>query len=63
MISEHEIKEDVEAAQEEFFSHLYIMASYNEVAGTNLSYVDFVNTEDKSQYIAAFEMANQRWSL
>lgn len=60
MISEHEIKEDVEAAQEEFFSHLYIMASYNEVAGTNLSYDDFVNTDDKSQYITAFEMANQQ---
>lgn len=60
MISEHEVTEDLEAAQENFFSHLYIMASYNEVAGTSLSYEDYINSEDKSLYIAAFEMANKQ---
>lgn len=51
---------DSEEAQADFYSYLYIMASYNEAAGTNLSYDDFEKANDKSAYDAAFEMANQQ---
>ena len=51
---------DVEAAQEDFYSYLYVMASYNEAAGTELSYEDFEDAEDRTAYEMAFEMLNQQ---
>lgn len=51
---------DTQEAQADFYSYLYIMASYNEAAGTNLSYDDFEKADDTASYEAAFEMANQQ---
>lgn len=52
--------EKITEAQADFYSYLYVMASYNEMAGTDLSYNDFASVEDKSAYAAAFEAANQQ---
>lgn len=60
IMKEAEIKTDVQEAQEDFYSYLYIMASYNEQAGTQLSYDDFKKAEDKSMYESAFEMASRQ---
>lgn len=56
-------EEDVSEAQQEFYSYLYVMASYNEVAGTKLSYDDFVSTSDVSQYEVAFDLINQKTDM
>ncbi|MCD8074368.1 MAG: ABC transporter permease subunit [Lachnospiraceae bacterium] len=47
---------DYTDAQTEFYSYLYVLASYNEMAGTDLSYEDFSETDDQTQYDAVFEM-------
>lgn len=52
--------EQVQEAQEDFYTYLYVMASYNEQAGTNLSYEDFEKTEDKSMYEMLFAQASQQ---
>lgn len=52
--------EDVSDAQQDFYSYLYVMASYNELAGTELSYNDFASASDRSQYEDVFEMTNQK---
>lgn len=59
IMQETQTSEDIAAAQEDFYSYLYIMASYNEQAGTTLSYEDFSKAEDKTMYETAFQMANQ----
>lgn len=51
---------DVTEAQQDFFSYLYVMTSYNELAQTGLSYEDFAASEDKTQYEMAFDMMNQQ---
>ncbi len=48
--------EDYTDAQTDFYSYLYVLASYNEMAGTKLSYEDFSETDDLTQYDAVFEM-------
>lgn len=60
IMKEYENTEDVTEAQEDFYSYLYVMASYNEMAGTDLSYEDFENTDDKTMYETAFVMINQQ---
>lgn len=50
---------EIEDQQTELFSYLYVMASFNDVAGTNLSYDDFISAEDKTTYQQAFDSANQ----
>ncbi len=50
--------EEVTEAQTTFYSYLYIIASYNEMAGTELSYDDFMNTNDKTIYETVFNFAN-----
>lgn len=52
--------EDVTDAQKDFYSYLYVMASYNDKAHTKLSYEDFTKSEDKAQYKAAFDLLNQQ---
>ncbi len=47
---------DYTDAQTEFYSYLYVLASYNEMAGTNLSYGDFAEAEDLTQYDMVFAM-------
>ncbi|WP_207735956.1 ABC transporter permease subunit [Eubacterium sp. 1001713B170207_170306_E7] len=51
---------DVADAQKDFYSYLYVMASYNEAAGTKLSYNDFSKNTDKAAYEAAFQRMNQK---
>ena len=48
--------EDYTDAQTDFYSYLYVLASYNEVAGTTLSYDDFAETDDRTVYETVFEM-------
>ncbi|MCD8088344.1 MAG: ABC transporter permease [Oscillospiraceae bacterium] len=50
--------EDYTDAQPDFYSYLYVLASYNELAGTELSYEDFSEADDLTLYDAAFEMAS-----
>ncbi|MCD7722571.1 MAG: ABC transporter permease [Clostridiales bacterium] len=47
---------DYEDAQTSFYSYLYVLSSYNEMAGTNLSYEDFAESADTAQYDTVFEM-------
>lgn len=47
---------DYTDAQTDFYSYLYVLASYNEMAGTELSYEDFSETDDLTQYDMVFEM-------
>ncbi|MCD8107854.1 MAG: ABC transporter permease [Oscillospiraceae bacterium] len=47
---------DYTDAQTDFYSHLYVLAAYNEMAGTELSYEDFSTTDDQSMYETIFEM-------
>ncbi|MCD8144660.1 MAG: ABC transporter permease [Oscillospiraceae bacterium] len=47
---------DYTDAQTDFYSYLYVLASYNEMAGTELSYEDFSETDDLTQYDTVFEM-------
>ncbi len=48
--------EDYTDAQTSFYSYLYVLASYNEMAGTELSYEDFSETDDLTMYDTVFEM-------
>lgn len=50
--------EDNSEAQTEFFSHLFALAAYNQMAGSGLSAEDFMSVEDRSAYDTAFEMMN-----
>ncbi len=49
---------DYTDAQTDFYSYLYVLASYNELAGTELSYADFSTTDDTSLYEQVFELMN-----
>lgn len=51
---------DVTEAQQDFYSYLYVMASYNDMAHTKLSYDDFAESTDKTQYETAFKLMNQQ---
>ena len=50
--------EDYTDTQTEFYSYLYVLASYNEMAGTDLSYEDFSETDDYTTYDMVFEMTS-----
>ncbi len=47
---------DYTDAQTDFYSHLYVLAAYNEMMGTDLSYEDFATTDDTTMYETVFEM-------
>lgn len=51
---------DYTEVQSDFYSYLYVLASYNEVADTALSYDDFAEADDLTQYDAAFEMMSEQ---
>ncbi len=51
---------DYTDAQSEFYSYLYVLASYNEMAGTDLSYEDFSDARHTSDYETAFAMGSQQ---
>lgn len=50
------VSEEEREAQADFYSHLYAIASYNQMAGTELSYEDFVDIGDTAVYDKVFEM-------
>lgn len=47
-----------EDMQEKLFTYMYVMASFNEVSGSELSYDDFVDNEEHDLYETAFDMYN-----
>lgn len=47
-------------AQTELYSHLFAMASYNQMAGAELSVEDFLSAEDLSGYDMVFDIMNQQ---
>ncbi|MCC8047061.1 MAG: ABC transporter permease [Clostridiales bacterium] len=58
LIGSMEESQDYTDAQTDFYSHLYVLVSYNEMMGTELSYEDFAEAEDRTMYDTAFEMAS-----
>ncbi|MCD7813137.1 MAG: ABC transporter permease [Lachnospiraceae bacterium] len=58
LIGSLEESEDYTEAQTDFYSHLYVLVSYNEMMDTELSYADFAEAEDRTIYDTAFEMAS-----
>ncbi len=52
--------EDLTDAQTDFYSHLYVLAAYNEMMGTDLSYEDFAATDDTTMYETVFEMMSSQ---
>ena len=48
-----------EATQEDLFSYMFVMASYNELTGGALSYEDFAAGGDRDAYEKAFDLYNQ----
>ncbi|MCD8326469.1 MAG: ABC transporter permease [Lachnospiraceae bacterium] len=47
---------DYTDAQTDFYTYLYVLVSYNEMMGTELSYADFAETDDRTVYDTVFEM-------
>ena len=47
-----------ENAQEELFSYMFVMASYNEITGAELSYDGFASGDDREEYNKAFDLYN-----
>ncbi|MCD7797358.1 MAG: ABC transporter permease [Clostridiales bacterium] len=58
VLSSSSDSQDYTDEQTEFYSYLYVLASFNEVAGTELSYDDFASSEDLTLYDTAFESAS-----
>ncbi len=52
--------DDYTDAQTDFYSYLYVLASYNEITGTELSYEDFSEADDLTQYDTVFEMMSEQ---
>ncbi len=48
-----------ETTQEDLFSYMFVMASYNELTGAELSYEDFATGGDRDAYEKAFDLYNQ----
>lgn len=55
--------ENAQEAQADFYSYLYVLASYNEMSGAALSYEDFEDADDRSVYEQIFEMMNAQSDL
>lgn len=61
-VSELSADEKTEA-QQDFYTYLYAMASYDEMAQADLSYDDFASTSDKEPYETVFDLMNQQADL
>ncbi|MCC8192589.1 MAG: ABC transporter permease [Ruminococcus sp.] len=55
--------EDITEYQTEFYTYLGAMAQYDELSGAELSYSDFVESDDKTAYETAFTMLNAEGDL
>ena len=60
MISSDSDAEDYTDEQETFYSYLFVLASYNEMMGTELSYEDFSEADDLTMYDTVFEMMSEQ---
>ena len=47
-----------ENTQEELFSYMFVMASYNEITGAELSYDGFASGDEREEYNKAFDLYN-----
>lgn len=52
--------EEEQKAQEDFYSHLFAIHTYNQMSGGTLSPEDFMQTEDRTAYDTVFAMMNQQ---
>lgn len=52
--------EEKQNAQTELYSHLFAMATYNQMAAAELSVDDFLSSDDRKIYDMAFNMMNQK---
>ncbi|MBS7009380.1 ABC transporter permease [Anaerostipes sp.] len=52
--------EETAETQKDFYSYLFVLESYNKMAGTDLSYSDFNSTKNKAVYQTAFDMMNKK---
>ncbi len=59
MMGAFDEEQNYEEAESTFYSYLYMLASYNEWAGTDLSYDDFEAGNNKEIYEGMFEMLDQ----
>lgn len=57
--SENSMTDEKKEAQEEFYTHLFAIASYNQMVDAELSAEDFMSAEDRSIYDTVFELMNQ----
>ncbi len=54
-----ETKEGIsEKVQEDLYAYMFVLASYNQVSGNDLSYDGFAAGEDRDEYKKAFDMYN-----
>lgn len=51
---------DKKEAQTELYSHLFAIASYNQMTGAKLNIDDFINGEDKIVYNTVFDLMNKK---
>lgn len=56
---ESSMTDEKKEAQEEFCTHLFAIASYNQMANAELSAEDFMSAEDRSVYDTVFDLMNQ----
>lgn len=47
-----------ENVQEDLFSYMFVIASYNEITGSDLSYDGFASDDDREEYDKAFDLYN-----
>lgn len=60
MGTDNTLTDDKKEAQAGLYSHLFALASYNQMTGSNLSADDFCNCEEKSVYDNVFAMMTQK---
>ena len=60
MGSERTVTDDKKDAQTEFYTHLFAIASYNQMTDAKLSVEDFLSAEDKTVYDTVFNRMSQQ---
>ena len=60
MGSERTVTDDKKDAQTELYTHLFAIASYNQMTDAKLSVEDFLSAEDKTVYDTVFNMMSQQ---
>ncbi len=60
MLASDSDAEDYTDEQATFYSYLYVLAAYNEMAGTALGYEDFAEADDLTVYDTVFAMMSEQ---